>query len=77
MDSSHKLAIAEWIDTPIPPRASYPSARRYVSPSVIGLIGTLLLHGLVIHSALSGMRTHRFRPPDNPTLVQFRVFSGS
>jgi hypothetical protein len=68
MDSSHKLNVAEWIDTSNPPSATYSSARRHVSPCVIGLIGTLLLHALGIHFALSGIRAHRFRSPDNPIL---------
>jgi hypothetical protein len=39
-------------------------ARRFWPPRVIALIGTLLLHTLVLQSVLLGTRAHKVRPPE-------------
>lgn len=39
-------------------------ARASWSPRVIGIAGTLLLHSLVMQSALMGSRAHKVRPPE-------------
>jgi TonB C terminal len=69
MDRNRKLTIAEWVDAPIPIRAHPRSARRYWSPGVVGLAGTLILHALVLQSALTGMRSQRFHLPDIQAVV--------
>ena len=69
MDSHHKLDIANWRDPPRPivakARASSARAPRQLwSPTVIGLVGTLLLHSLLVPSALLGSRAHKSHPPE-------------
>lgn len=68
MDSRRKLAIGEWIDAPIRHGNSTRSARLYGSTGVIGVIGTVFIHSLVLFSALSGIQAHRSRLPENPML---------
>jgi hypothetical protein len=67
VDSHHKLDIANWRDPPRPivakARASIARAPRQLwSPTVIGLVGTLLLHSLLVPSALLGSRAHKSHP---------------
>lgn len=38
--------------------------RRLGSPGILGLLGTLLLHALVLQSVLLGTRAHKVRPPE-------------
>jgi len=35
--------------------------RRFLSPTAIGVLGTLLVHALVLQSALLGSRAHKIR----------------
>ena len=50
MDSHRKLDVVDWQDSPhvIVPKNRNPG--RFLSPALIGIVGTLLLHALVIQS---------------------------
>jgi hypothetical protein len=67
LDSHPKLDVVEWQDAPPPlvtsldPKGRGP--RRFLSPTLIGLLGTLLLHALVIQSVPFG-RGPTARPPE-------------
>jgi TonB C terminal len=50
MDSSQKMDVGDWQDSPPPVVVEKRAPRRFLSPTVIGILGTLLLHALVIQS---------------------------
>jgi hypothetical protein len=64
MDSHPKLDIAEWHDSPPPavPERRLPS--RFLSPALIGTLGTLLLHAALIQSLPFGSRGLKVKPPE-------------
>jgi hypothetical protein len=58
------IAVSEWSeskDTVIPPKGS---SWRVWPPSVIGLVGTLLLHGIALQTAILQGRSQRIPPPE-------------
>jgi TonB C terminal len=58
-----QVAVSEWSESLapiIPPRHV---SRRIWSPAVIGLVGTLLLHGLALQAAYLSDLAHKVRPP--------------
>lgn len=58
LDSHPKLDVVEWQDAPPPVPSFVPKSRtrrRFLSPTLIGLLGTLLLHALVIQSVFIGL----------------------
>jgi hypothetical protein len=63
MDSQHKMDVDDWQDAPraiIPKRAA---PRHSLSPTLIGILGTLVLHALVIQS-LPFRRGLKDKPPE-------------
>jgi hypothetical protein len=62
MDSPQKMDVVDWQDSPPPviPKARAP--RRFLPPTLIGILGTLLLHALVIQSVPWG-RGPKLKPP--------------
>ena len=68
MDRLPKLDVVEWQDVPPPlvpsldPKGRGP--RRFLSPTLMGLLGTLLLHALMIQSVPFGSRGPTVRPPE-------------
>jgi hypothetical protein len=50
MDSPQKMDIGDWQDSPPPVVVKTPAPRRFPPPTLIGILGTLLLHALVIQS---------------------------
>jgi hypothetical protein len=65
MDSSQKIDVIDWQDSPPPP--IIPKSRaphRFLSPTLIGIAGTLLLHALLIQSLPFGSRGPKVKPPE-------------
>ena len=50
MDSRQKMDVVDWQNSPSPVIRGSRALRWSVSPTLIGILGTLLLHALVIHS---------------------------
>jgi hypothetical protein len=68
MDSSHKMHVVDWRDSPPQIIAKKRVPRRFLPPTLIGVLGTLLLHALVIQSVpwCSGPK---LKPPETPELA--------
>lgn len=68
------MEIAPWSHSPREAAAERVGHRRTWSPGVLGLMGTLLLHAIVLQSVVLGTRAHKVRPPDaqgpGATLIQ-------
>jgi hypothetical protein len=64
MDSPQKMDVVDWHDAPPPvlPKARAP--RRFLSPTLIGFLGTLLLHTMVIQSLPFGNGGPKAKPPE-------------
>lgn len=63
MTTKRQISVTAWSASPVPvvfPRSTH---RQYLPPFVIGLVGTLLLHGLVLQAVVFGSRAHKVRPP--------------
>jgi TonB C terminal len=63
MDSPQNMDVADWQDLPRPPVPER-HPRRFLSPTLIGIAGTLLLHALVIQSVPFGSPGPKVRPPE-------------
>jgi hypothetical protein len=50
MDSSPKMDVIDWQDSPPPVIPTPRAPRRFLPPTLIGILGTLLLHALVIQT---------------------------
>jgi hypothetical protein len=64
VDSHRKLDIADWRDSPRPIVSKTRAPRQFWSPTVIGVLGTLLLHSLIVPTALIGSRARKAHPPE-------------
>ncbi|MDP9008030.1 MAG: cell envelope integrity protein TolA [Pseudomonadota bacterium] len=64
MDSLPKLDVVDWQDStrPIIPNSRAP--RRFLSPTLIGILGTLLLHAALIQSLPFGNRGLKVKSPE-------------
>jgi hypothetical protein len=71
MDSLEKMDVGDWQDFPPALVVEKRAPRRFLSPTLIGILGTLLLHALVIQSVpwSSGPKV---KPPETPELVGVR-----
>ena len=87
MDSSQKMDVVDWRDSPPPVIPEARAPLRFLPPTLIGILGTLLLHALLIQSVPWGSGP-KIEPPEVPEsaealsksksdLVQFRAFSDS
>jgi TonB C terminal len=63
MDSPPELEIVDWHDSSPPAMSHRRAPRCFVSPTLIGIAGTLLLHTLFIQSLPFGNRSTREIPP--------------
>ena len=66
MDSDKKMDVIDWQDSPPPVIAKKSAPRRFLSPTLIGMLGTLLLHTMVIQSLPLGNRGPKAKPPETP-----------
>jgi hypothetical protein len=58
------ITITTWIESRLPVISERRAPRRLVPPAAIGLAGTLLLHTLVLQTALLGGLAHNIHPPE-------------
>jgi hypothetical protein len=65
MDSPSKMDVADWQDSPPPVVVKKRAPRRFPPPTLIGILGTLLLHVLFIQSVPWGSRP-KVKPPEAP-----------
>jgi hypothetical protein len=65
MDSDKKMDVIDWQDFPPPVIAKKSAPRRFLSPTLIGMLGTLLLHTMVIQSLPLGNRGPKAKPPES------------
>ena len=64
MDSPKKMDVGDWQDSPLPivPRAK--GRRRFLPPPYIGILGTVLLHTVLIHSVSFGTGGPKPKPQE-------------
>jgi TonB C terminal len=65
MDSSQKVDVSDWQDSPPAVVVEKRAPRRFLPSTLIGILGTLLLHALVIQSVPWGSRP-KIKPPETP-----------
>jgi hypothetical protein len=65
MDSHNKMEVVDWHDSPPPVIPEARTPRRFLPPTLIGILGTLLLHTVVIQTVPWGSG-HRLKPTDIP-----------
>jgi hypothetical protein len=58
------IALSEWSESQNPIIRRGRDARRFWHPTIIGLAGTLILHGLALQTAILHGRSHRIPPPE-------------
>jgi hypothetical protein len=59
-----KITVTAWSESQDPVLSAKPAHRQFLPPVVIGLAGSLLLHGLVVQTVVFGSRAHKTRPPE-------------
>lgn len=64
MDSPHKMDIGDWQNSPLPVIPKPRRRRRFLPPTLIGILGTLLLHAMLIQSVSFGSRGPKPKPPE-------------
>jgi hypothetical protein len=69
MESPQKMDVIDWQDSPPPVVAESRRVRRFLSPTFIGIVGTLLLHALVIRSVPFGSMGPKPKPPETHELA--------
>jgi hypothetical protein len=74
MDSPQKMDVIDWQDSPPPVVIKKRAPRPFLSPTFIGILGTVLLHALVIQSAPWGGGP-KIKPPETPESAE--ALSGS
>jgi hypothetical protein len=68
MDSPSKMDVVDWQDSPPPIVVKKRAPRRFLPPTLIGILGTLLLHALVIQSVPLG-GSPKIKLPEAPESV--------
>jgi hypothetical protein len=63
MEHPQKMDVVDWQDSPLPAVVKTRNPRRFLSPTLIGILGTLLLHALVIQSVPWG-RGPKLKAPE-------------
>jgi hypothetical protein len=65
MDRLPKLDVVDWQDSPRPIIPKSRAPRRFLSPTLLGILGTLLLHAALIQSLPFGSRGLKVKPPES------------
>jgi hypothetical protein len=65
MDSRQKMHVADWQDSPGPDLVEKRQTRHYLSPTLIGILGTLLLHALLIQLLPFGSHSSKVKHPES------------
>lgn len=68
MATHRPIAVSAWSESREPAIRHGRDPRRFCSPGLIGLVGTLILHGLALQTALLEDRAHKIPPPKIPEL---------
>jgi hypothetical protein len=55
MNNDKNMDVIYWRETPRPIVSKTRAPRRYISPTIIGVIGTLLIHALIVPTAYFGI----------------------
>jgi hypothetical protein len=71
MDSRQKMDVVDWQDSTLPVIPQNGARRRFLSPPLMGIVGTLLLHALLIQSLPFGSRGRKARLPEAPETAVF------
>ena len=69
MDSPQKMDIVDWQDSSPPIVVKKRAPRRFLPPTLIGILGTLLLHALIIQSVPWGSGP-KLKLPETPESVE-------
>jgi hypothetical protein len=72
MDSPQKMDVDDWQDSPLPLALGRRARPRFLPPAFIGVLGTLLLHALVIQSVPFGSRWLKPRLPETQDSTDVR-----
>jgi TonB C terminal len=75
MDSRQKMDVVDWQDSPLPVIPQNDASRGFLSPTLIGIVGTLLLHAMLIQSLPFGSPGRKARPPEAQETAPFLVKS--
>jgi hypothetical protein len=62
MNNDKKVEVVDWRETPRPILSKTPAPDRFLSPTIIGVIGTLLIHGLILPTAYFGRHGTKVPP---------------
>jgi hypothetical protein len=62
--SQGKISVSVWSESQEPIVSEKRAHRRFWPPSVIGLVGSLLLHSLALQIVVSGTQAHKIRVPE-------------
>jgi hypothetical protein len=62
VNNDKKVDVIDWRDIPQPIVSTAVAPRRFCSPPAIGVLGTLLIHALIVPSAIFGSRVSEVRP---------------
>jgi TonB C terminal len=62
MDSRQEVDVVDWQDSPLPLALQIEPPRRFLPPTLIGILGTVLLHAMFIRSVSFG--SHKPKPPE-------------
>jgi TonB C terminal len=79
MDDKQRLVVSDWQDEPRPlPIICAPAARRPRIPArVLGIVGSVLLHGLVIQTVVLGTSTRKVLSPTTQGLASTANAAGA
>lgn len=71
MNGHPKIEVSDWQETPIAIPVRTRALRGFISPTLIGVIGTILLHALILPTTYFGSRAHETHPPklEDPSSV--------
>jgi hypothetical protein len=64
MDSHEKIDVGDWQGSPLPVTPKHRETDRFVSPTLIGILGTLLLHAIIIQSLPFGIQGPKTKLPE-------------
>lgn len=64
MTTNRKIPVTTWSESYAPILAKGIPHRQFLPPAVIGVVGSLLLHGLALHTVVLGSRAQKIRPPE-------------
>jgi hypothetical protein len=64
MDSPQKMDVVEWEDSPLPAVPKIGARQRVLPPTLIGIVGTLVMHAMLIQSVSFASRGPKPKPPE-------------